>query len=170
MLNICKIQCKVLCKAWRLASPPSAGPTSAANLSPLPANYREQVPKSRAKCTLEAIMAQICRTCVPKVPSLEPQGAPRRPPSCHLDVHWDLLTYENINKHIGISLFSQSHKYDLLDASGHYCCSLNPKKGTPCQPRGPPRSPKPPMLRQYVAHFSQLVSLRPQESSQDLPT
>ena len=36
-----------------------------------------------------------------------------------------------INKHIGISLFSQSHKYDLLGASGHYCCSPSPQKGTP---------------------------------------
>ena len=56
-----------------------------------------------------------------------------------------------------ISLLSRCQHDGLLDTSGHYCCSPSPQKGTLQQQRWPPRSPKPPILRQYVAHFSQLI-------------
>ena len=113
---------------------------------------------------LGAFMAQKCRTRVPKVLPFRPQGAPRRTPSHHLGP----ANLTKRQKHMRISLFQQCHHDGLLDTSGHYCCGPGPLKGIPQQPRGPPRSPKPPILRQYVAHFSQLVSLGPQERSQDL--
>ena len=123
----------------------------------------------RYRCLLGAIMAQIWRTRVPKVPPMSRKVVQEGLQAVIWTSTGTCQPHKTLQKHIRVSLFSRCHHDGLLDTSGHYCCNPNPQKGTLQHPRGPPRSPKPPILRQYVAHFSQLVSLRPQERSQDLP-
>ena len=169
MLNNCQ---KSFARLGGEASPPSAGPTSAANLSPPPPSTAEQgslIPLQRHIWKTNG--PQMSHKCPPRAPSWpqEPQLDRKSPSRWPFGAPPAVPSLRKHQKHTGISMFSRCPQNRILSTSGHSFCSPGSQKGAPERPREAPRTPKPPIWRPNFDNFSQLLPLRPQVRSQGLP-